>query len=296
MKVKGIHHISAISGHAQENVDFYSGVLSLKMAIKTVNFDQYNIYHLYYTNQNYELGSALTYFPWKKSYKEGIVGSGQVVSSILSIPKGSKKFWMQRLNQFRIPFDIIKRFNEERVSFKDRHGLSLELVETNLEKSSEFEFNGVTKDAQIQGIYGALLQSYDYKATYEFFTEVLRLDYEQEDGLNIRLSLDSEIGKYIELSKLSIGEGKDGKGTYHHIAFIVDEDLEIWRDYLLDHGLEVTEVKDRNFFKSIYMREPGGIMVELASRGEKLTPQSLNPELYIPEKFKKYENSIHQAL
>src|SRR5690606_23062715 len=81
-----------------------------------------------------------------------------------------------------------------------------------------------------------------------------------------------------------------------HIAFIVDEDLEIWRDYLLDHGLEVTEVKDRNFFKSIYMREPGGIMVELASRGEKLTPQSLNPEFYIPEKFKKYENSIHQAL
>ncbi|MBN3490308.1 VOC family protein [Acholeplasma equirhinis] len=297
MKVKGIHHISAISGHAQENVDFYSSFLSLKMAVKTLNFDQYNIYHLYYTNGNYDLGSGLTYFPWKSHYKQGEVGAGQVTTVIVSIPKGSMNFWMNRLNKFMIPYDLLKRFGETRIHFRDQHGLAIELVESDLKVENIYTFNGVEKESAITGIYGALLSSNDFEKTSEFLEDVLGLEKLVEDSVYIRYQGSNEIGKYIELSKLTLPQGISGKGTYHHIAFEVSEPLEVWHQYLTSKGIEVTEIKDRHFFKSIYMREPGGIMIELAATGPGFEKSDTNnPELYIPEQFKQYEAQVKSEL
>src|SRR5690554_5342820 len=253
MKVLGIHHISAISLHGQENIDFYAGVLGLRLSMKTVNFDQPNIYHLYYTNGNGDFGSAMTYFPWKEHYKKGQLGSGQVASATLSIRSGSLPFWKERLKAFKIDFNEIKRMNETYVQFKDQHGLTVELHEIKSALQSHFEFNGVPKEHSILGIHSALLYSDDYVATKHLLSEVLGLDVVDEDALFMKF--EGESGQKIELSKMRLHESKMGAGSYHHLAFGVVEDLEQWRGYLESHGYHVTEVKDRHFFQSIYFKE-----------------------------------------
>ncbi len=289
MKVTGIHHISAIVWHAQENIDFYTSVLGLKLLKRTLNFDDSNVYHLYYGNQEGAIGTATTFFPWPKHYKEGIVGDGQVGITSYIIPLGSKAFWEARLKSFYIDYNVVSRFDQSFIRFKDPHGISIELVESDLGLDNTFEYHGVTKKEAIRGFFGSVLYSNDYELTQAFLIDELGLKLVNESDLYIRLEMDSIVGKYIDIYKMRTGKSLSGAGTVHHIAFGVEaSELDLWVQRLNQKGFNIKEVKDRTFFKSIYFREPGGIIIELATNTPGFSADKTyveEPILYMPPHF-----------
>lgn len=300
MKIQGIHHISTIVSHAQENVDFYAGVLGLKLIKRTLNFDDQNVYHLYYGNHNADLGTAITFFPWPKHYKEGMVGDGQVGITSYMIPVGSLHFWKERLNQFKIEFTENMRLGHKFLSFSDPHGIKNELIETEDGTTNEFEFNGVTKEVAIRGFFGAVLYSSNYEATKSHLTESLGLKIVQEDDDYLRLDTGSVLGRYIDIYKHKTGRSTMGAGAVHHIAFGVEEtDIEAWKVYLVDKGFNVTGVKDRKFFKSLYYREPGGVIIELATRTPGFEVDAIYkeaPDLYMPPHYAHLKEEIENKM
>lgn len=290
MKVQGIHHISGIVKHPQENIDFYTSLLGLRMIKKAVNFDDANTYHFYFGNHNGDKGTAITYFPWNNRAKEGTVGDGQVGVVTYAIPFGSIDFWERRLTSFKIKFERRFRFNQTYLYFKDLHGIENELVESNQGITNEYEYNGVTSSNAIKGFAGAILYSKKPLETKEFLINILGLDISDEDSEYIRLSMDSQIvGKTVDLFKGSIGVGRNSTGTNHHIAFTIeDEEIELFKKKVEDLGIRVSEIKNRDFFRSIYFKEPGGIIIELASSKPGFGSKPIDDkalELYLPEHF-----------
>lgn len=289
LKVKGIHHISAIVKHPQENIDFYAGVLGLAFIKKAVNFDDAHTYHFYLGNHRADVGTAITFFPWNHAAREGIVGDGQLGVTTYAIPRGSFKFWEDRLKQFNIPYFINKRFGEKYLSFKDMHQIENELVESDLGTINEWSFNGVSSEVAIKGFYSGTIYSNQPEKTKDFLINVLGLSIKEDSALYTRFEMDAEIGKYIDLANTSQGLGKMGSGTVHHIAFSIDEsEADAWMTWLIEKGFNPSGIKNRDFFKSIYFREPGGTIIELAS----ITPgfndgkiDHFAQELYLPEHF-----------
>lgn len=276
MKALGIHHISGIVRHPQENIDFYTSVLGLRLVKMTTNFDNGGIYHLYYGNDKGDLGTLITFFPWKRSYKEGLLGMEQIGKVTLSIPVGSFNFWVERLKSFKIKYDLIKRFNEPVINFEDPHGLRLELVESNSLPSNNHSYNGVTQKEAIRGIHAALLYPSNYLLTEKFLIEQLGLIKVDEDDYFVRLGFENEL-YFIDLLKVELGDPKTGYGTYHHLALSInDEELVNWTLILEGLGYEKIEVRDRKYFKSVYFKEPGGIILELATT----TPGLMIDETY----------------
>lgn len=296
MKIKGIHHISTIVWHAQENVDFYAGVLGLRLIKRTLNFDDHKVYHLYYGNQNGDLGTAITFFPWPKNYKEGMIGDGQVAVTSYMIPKGSLNFWQKRLDSFGIEYETSTRLGDKFLLFKDPHGIKNELIETDVNNVNTFEFNGVTKDVAIQGFYGAMMYSSNYKATKAFLIDELGLVFVKEDDAYARFDTGQTPGRYVDVYKHSTGRSKMGAGTVHHIAFGVKlEDIETWKANLIEKGFHVTGVRDRKFFKSIYFREPGGTIIELATTKPGFKPDEVyleEPELFMPPHYEHLREEV----
>lgn len=282
MKVKGIHHISAIVKHGQENTDFYYGLLGLKMIGKAVNFDDANKYHLYFANEAGDVGSIMTFFPWdEQTTHEGQRGGGQVVSTQYLIPKGSTELWEARLNQFKVDYFKIKRFNEHRLVFNDLHGITNELIESDIWDNQKSEIKEITPEMAIKGFFGANMISRDAEGTKEFFINVLGLKLIDEDRNFYRFEMDDTLGKYIELNKNNVEKGRLSTGTVHHIAFTIEDDeVNAWKELLTEKGFNVSDVRDRKFFKSLYFREPGGTIIELATRNPGMTnaPETFTDE------------------
>lgn len=297
MRTKGIHHISSIVWHAQENLDFYAGVLGLKLVKKTVNFDDSRIYHTTFGNDKADLGTLMTFFPWKRSFKEGVIGDGQVFSTTFVIPKGSLIFWKNRLTKFKIYYNEISRFNQIYLTFKDPHGINLELVEDDFYVDNLHEFNGVTKDVAIKGIIGATLYSHDYEKTRTFFTDVLGFKVINENNFFIRFMVDDINNQFVDLYKNTTVSSKMGAGTTHHIAFTVSkEDLWVFKALLEEKGYENLEIKPRKYFDSIYFREPGGVLIELATDGPGMLLSENTDEIIIPPHFEHLKEAINEEL
>lgn len=301
MKVKGIHHISSIVYHPQMNVDFNTSVLGLRMIKKAVNFDDSNTYHFYYGNDKAEIGTAITAFPMGRNIKDGIRGGGQTSSIYYMIPEGSINFWEKRLNSFNIQTSKRFRFDKEHLVFEDEAGIQNELVETNMGKTNTYEFNGVSKNEAIKGFYGALIYSTNFKKSKDFFESFLKMKLIKEDDSYYRFEMEQETGKYLDLSKRDYKRGRLSKGTVHHIALTVDtvSELEEFRRKIKDLGINVTDVKDRNFFKSIYFREPGGTIIELATKGPgfgKFKIDDKAEELYLPKHYEYKREMLEDVL
>lgn len=300
MKIQGIHHISTIVWHAQENVDFYAGVLGLKLIKRTLNFDDHNVYHLYYGNHNADLGTAITFFPWPNHYKEGMVGDGQVGVTSYMVPVGSLDFWKNRLTQFNVAFEAHERLGNKFLRFTDSHGIKSELIESSEGNQNLFEFNGVTKDVAIKGFYGALIYSSNYKGTVEHLTNDLGLTVVKEDNDYIRLDTGRILGRYVDVYKHKTGRSSMGAGSVHHIAFGVESsEIETWKTKLEAKGFTINGIKDRKFFKSLYYREPGGVIIELAT----LTPgfetdseYKEAPDLYMPPHYMHLKDEVEAKL
>ncbi len=300
-QTSGIHHISAIVGHPQENVDFYAGVLGLRLVKKTVNFDDPGTYHLYFGDEEGKPGTIITFFPWTRA-KQGKIGDGQVGITSYVVPKGAFGFWEKRLERFQIPFSKVERFGEQYVQFDDPHGLHLELVEREEGQINTWSFGGVTPEVAIKGFGGAILYSAQPQQTAELLEKVMGLEHVGEEGDFIRFRSLADIGNIIDLKKVSTERGRMGVGTVHHIAFRAgdDQDQLDWQEYVSAYGYSVTPVKDRNYFNAIYFKEHGEILFEIATDppGFALdeSRERMGEQLMLPEQYEQYREQLNRRL
>lgn len=301
MKVKGIHHISNLVGHPQNNVDYNTSVLGLRMIKKAVNFDDANTYHFYYGTKNAEVGSIITAFPYVGNLKEGIKGGGQVTSVYYIIPPNTIDFWKERLNEFKIEYTEITRFNKKHLIFLDDAGIQNELVESSRGKTNEYEYNGITSDRAIKGFYGALLQSTNPEGTKDFFINILGMKLKDENTRFYRFEMESEIGNYVDVGKREYKRGRLSVGTVHHIALSVDsyEDIGKFKEKVESLGIKVSDIRNRDFFSAIYFKEPGGIIIELSTKEPTFNPNEideLGKELYLPKHFEHLRYELEETL
>lgn len=297
----GIHHITAIVGHPQENVDFYAGVLGLRLVKQTVNFDDPETYHFYFGNEGGQPGTIMTFFPWANAY-QGQVGAGQVGITSFAIPVGSMGFWRERLAKFGVAFTELTRFDEEYLEFDDPHGLHLELVEREEGEINTWTFGGVTPEVAIKGFGGATLLSAQPERTAELLEQVMGLELVGQQGDLKRYRSIADIGNVIDVKMTPVARGTMGVGTVHHIAWRAQDDADQreWQDYVADHGYGVTPVQDRNYFNAVYFREHGEILFEIATDppgfAHDETPETMGTALKLPAQYEQYRAQLEQTL
>jgi glyoxalase family protein len=297
----GIHHITAIVGHPQENVDFYAGVLGLRLVKQTVNFDDPGTYHLYFGNEGGKPGTIITFFPWAGA-RQGRIGDGQVGVTSYAIPKGSFEFWKKRLEKFNVSYTEMERFGEQYLEFDDPHGLHLELVEREGGETNPWKFGDVTPEVAIKGFGGATLLSTQPEKTAELLEKVMGLELIGSEGDFTRFRSSADIGNVIDLKLTPIGRGTMGVGTVHHIAWraIDDKDQLDWQKYVAANGYGVTPVQDRNYFNAIYFREHGEILFEIATDppgfAHDETQETMGEKLMLPEQYEPHRGQIEQGL
>ncbi|WP_183603762.1 ring-cleaving dioxygenase [Paenibacillus phyllosphaerae] len=290
LKTTGIHHITAFARDPQANVDFYAGVLGLRLVKKTINFDAPEVYHLYFGNENGSPGTIITFFPWPNS-RRGRIGGGQVGTTTYVVPAGTLSFWEERLAKFGIAVNKEERFNETFLQFTDNEGLQLELVERAAGAPSQWSFGGVPADKAIKGFGGAILYSVHAAHTAEVLVSVMGLTKVSEEGGYARFEAEGDIGNIIDLKLANMEWGVGGAGTVHHIAWRAKDDIEheAWRKLVGDNGLSPTPIVDRQYFNAVYFREGGGILFEIATdppgfaRDE--APEALGEKVMLPEWF-----------
>ncbi|RHW30914.1 ring-cleaving dioxygenase [Lysinibacillus yapensis] len=297
----GIHHITAIVGHPQENVDFYAGVLGLRLVKKTINFDDPGTYHLYFGNEGGKPGSIITFFPWADAY-QGRIGDGQVGVTTYVVPAGSMDFWKNRLSKFDIEYTVAERFGETYLQFDDPHGLHLEIVEREEGELNPFTFGDVTKETAIKGFGGAILFSARPEETAATLVDVMGLELVGTEGDYTRFKATSDIGNIIDVKMTTGVRGTMGVGTVHHIAWRANDDADHleWQKHAMDHGQHVTEVKDRNYFNAIYFRESGEILFEIATDppgfAHDESYETMGSQLMLPKQYEPLRDRLEMSL
>jgi glyoxalase family protein len=267
--IKGIHHITGIAGDPQKNVDFYTGVLGLRMVKKTVNFDDPHTYHLYFGDEYGSPGSIITFFPWGNRGLRGSKGTRQITATGYSISSNSVEFWKERLNNEGIIYNgPFSRFNNTVITFEDHDGFEIELIADKEEKRKGWDNGIIPGEHSIKGFHSATASYNITEETIYFLTEVLGFREGDIEGNRRRFILDSGAeASALDILTAESAPGRMGAGAVHHIAWRIenDEEQKEIRDYLLKKGVNVTEVMNRNYFKSIYFREPGGVLFEIAT-------------------------------
>ena len=269
-KITGLHHVTALTSDAQQNVDFYTGILGLRLVKKTINFDAPDVYHLYYGDETGKPGTILTFFPFHGLAK-GRKGKGQLTVTSFSIPENALDYWMKRLKKFGIEFeDPQERFNDEAfIYFEDQDGLGIELIGNKTDKREGFSYGQIPQEFAIKGFYSVSLSEEGYERTAGLLTEQMDHRLIAEKGNRFRFSASGEPGGFVDiLCSPDELRGLGGSGTVHHVAFATPNDktqLE-FREKLVTRGVvNPTPVIDRQYFHSVYFREPGGILFEAAT-------------------------------
>jgi glyoxalase family protein len=271
--IRGLHHVTATVTDAQEDLDFYVKLLGLRLTKKTDNFDNHNVYHFYYGNERGAPSTIMTTFPYKGwGVPVGTKGAGQVTITSFSVPAGSLDFWRRRLAAGNIEHrDAVTRFGEETLEIGDPSGLNVRLVGTVADGREPWVGGEIEVDVAIRGLHSTTLSIREPAATLGFLTDVLGFEVvnEAEGGTLVGIGGGAP-GNVLEIADSPDAPGAvNGLGTVHHIAFAIsdaDEQLRV-REELLRTGRNVTEVRDRQYFKSIYFREPGGVLYEIATVG-----------------------------
>ena len=294
----GLHHVSAIASDPQANVEFYTDLLGLRFVKRTVNFDDKFAYHLYYGDDRATPGTLLTFFPYPRG-DDGRIGRPQPRSVAFSVPEGSAGYWYERLLERGVDADEpTERFGEPTVAFRDPDGLAVELVERDAPHGPATD--AVPPDRAVRNLHSVTLLStsiYHTAATLE----VLGFELLDQEGDRVRYRAPGEYGTDVDLLDVEAEYGREGSGTIHHVAFGAgDASLPEWRDRLLKAGLEPTFVKDRYYFESIYFREPGGVLFEIATAEPGFTVdedlESLGSSLTLPPWFEEDREMIASQL
>jgi glyoxalase family protein len=270
--VTGLHHITCIAGDAQENVEFYAGVMGMRLVKRSVNQDAPDTYHLFYADAEGSPGTDLTFFPWP-GMQAARAGVGLAMEVSLAVPAGSLGYWAERLRSAGLnPEDPVTRFGERTLLVQDPHGLPLALVETDQRESfAPWSGSPVPETRQVRGLHSARLWERDVRATADFLVNVLGFSPSGEEGSWRRFAVaGGGSGKCIDLHEMpNAGRGAWGVGGVHHIAWRTPDDagqLEL-REQVNDARRRPTAVIDRFWFKSIYFMEPGGVLFEIATDG-----------------------------
>lgn len=303
--IQGIHHITAIAGNAQENLDFYAGVLGMRLVKKSVNQDDPGTYHLFYADAEGHPGTDLTFFPWA-DMPRGRKGAGLSVEVQLAVPVGSLDYWAGRLASFQVQTGKVEsRFGDLALPFTDPHGMELALVETGDERLfTPWEGSPIPVDKQIMGLHAARLWERDLAATGNFLTRVLGFEQLDTEGEWVRFGVKGGgSGKVIDIREVPQERlGQQGVGTVHHIAWrLPDEQKELaMRQDVIAAGGHPTGVIDRFWFKSVYFREPGGVLFEFATDGPGFAldenPSHLGEQLILPPWLEPHRAAIEAAL
>ena len=270
MSVLGLHHVTATVAGAQDDLDFATGALGLRLVKKTVNFDDHGVYHFYYGNENGTPGTVWTTFPYQdRGVPVGEKGMGQITVTSFSIPAGSLDFWRSHLQSRGLPVEEPPpRFGEQSLVVTDPSGLAIELVGSAHDPRVPWSGNLVPAEAAIRGLHSVTLQSRAPGRTRGLMMSLLGFRQVDETHGRVRMGIGDDAGKLVDIvDSPSAPPARNGLGTVHHVAFAVpDEDEQLrLREELVRQGLAVTEVLDRSYFRSIYFREPGGILFEVAT-------------------------------
>ena len=268
--ILGLHHVTATVNDAQADLDFSIDALGLRLVKKTVNFDNHFVYHFYYGDEIGRPGTIWTTFPYKnKGVPVGTKGTGQVAVTSFSVPAGSLDSWRTRLRDRGYAVtDEPPRFGEESITIVDPSGLVVELIANNADTREPWLSSGVDDSAAVRGLHSVTLEVRDPKKTVDFMREMLGFNIVDEMDGRIRVGVNGAgPGKTMDVaSSGDAGWSRNGLGTVHHVAMAIgsdDEQLEL-RGEIVGRA-QVTPVRDRQYFKSIYFREPGGVLFEVAT-------------------------------
>jgi glyoxalase family protein len=307
-RIRGIHHITVCASSAQEDVDFFTRVVGQRLIKQTVLFDgRYAHYHLYYANANAEVGSVMTTFPYRRV--PGRVGSGQIQATAYSVPHGSLRFWLEHLNRHAAENSgIQERFGEQFIRFRHPAGLLLEVIESAADVRTGWTTGEISADVANRGFFGPVLSVRELSEQERFLTEALGFRKTGSEGPYHRF----EVGEGGPMRTLVLHHEPDlhqgswgfGAGTGHHLALEVDSDEQLAEQKGLYEELGYTdcsEIKDRKYFHSIYVRSPGGILTECAATAEggftrDESWEALGTSLLLPPWFEEQRPQIVQML
>jgi glyoxalase family protein len=302
--ISGIHHVTAIASDPQRNLDFYTEVLGFRFIKRTVNFDDPASYHFYFGDELGSPGTILTFFAWPGA-RHGRPGAGQVAVTSFSVPEHSLSFWEKRLLEAGLPAEEMgRRFGEEVLTLADPDGLKLELVAgpTNKNRSRAWANAPVPSEHAIRGFHSITLCEQGYEHTAQTL-ETMGFRKVAEEGNRFRYEVGGGPGARADvLCAPEAPHGRVAVGTVHHVAWRVadDESQRLWRTRLIESNLDVTPVIDRCYFHSIYFREPGGVLFELATDPPGFAidepPDKLGQALKLPPWLEEYRSQIEQAL
>jgi glyoxalase family protein len=305
MGVNGLHHITAISGPAQENLDFYLGVLGMRLVKRSVNQDDPGTYHLFYADAEGRPGTDLTFFPWAQMAPPRD-GYARAMEVSLEVPVDSLEYWAGRLQKYGIRVRPIEgRFGDRVLPLLDPHDLSVALVEPGRNRRTEFtpwDLSPVPAERQVRGLYGARLWERDGAPTSRFLTGVMGLVAYGTEGEWTRYGFDQAHGVIDVREVPNARRGQWGVGSVHHLAWRVDDDehQRRMRDAIENVGGNATPVIDRFWFKSVYFQEPGGVLFELATDGPGFAvdedPAHLGETLVLPPFLEQHRAAIEQVL
>lgn len=272
-RIMGIHHVTAICGDPQKNVDFYCGVLGLRFIKKAVNYDDPKTYHLYYGDAVGTPGSAITFFPWPQAPK-GRVGAGQFQAVAFSVSVDALSFWKERLESRGISVKgPIPRYAERYLTFRDPDGLTLELVgrDKPADRFVPWETKEIGEEVAIRGFDGVTLVVDRYDRTLDYLNQALQFRFVAEEDGSMRYVAEYDMPASIVdvQAHAEMPAGRYGVGTVHHVAFGVRDEAvqgEV-RERATQAGAHVSPVMNRTYFRSIYFREPSGALIEIATMG-----------------------------
>lgn len=304
-RVLGLHHITAIAGNAKRNFEFYTKILGLRMVKRTVNFDDPATYHFYFGDEIGTPGSILTFFPWE-TQGQGYTGTGMATDIGYSVPEGSLDFWANRFKEFNIKHEeISEKFGEKFLHFNDPDGLRIDLiVPAAKDERKPWITKEVNADVATKGFHNVTLTVKNVTPTAKILTDVFGYTLAKQEGNKYRFVTDAienaSIVDIIEARNLSRGNGV--AGTNHHVAFRVknDEILMEYREKIVSKGLNITPKIDRDYFFSLYFREPGGILFELATDNPGFAKDEpvneLGTHLKLPKQYESSRSEIEQVL
>jgi glyoxalase family protein len=304
-RILGLHHITAIAGNAQRNYDFYTKVLGLRLVKKTVNFDDPGTYHFYFGDEAGTPGTTLTFFPWE-GIAQGHTGSGMATSIGYSVPKDSLDFWRDRFQQYNIKHgNVAERFGEPYLSFTDPDGLQLDLiVPATTDNRKGWETTEVKSSSATKGFHSITLTVRNMAPTARILTEIFGYQLMQQEGNRYRFITDAiENASIVDIIEAPTAmPGRVAAGTNHHVAFRVKNDdiLMAFREKIERMGYNITPKIDRDYFFSLYFREPGGVLFELATDNPGFTRdeplEQLGTTLKLPKQYEGSRQQIEQVL
>jgi len=302
--IAGIHHVTCITGDVQKCVDFYVDVLGLRFVKKSINQDLPDTYHIYFGDYLGTPGTAMTFFGWPTWPKQR-AGSGQITTVSFQVPPGSLGFWSNRLKELRVDHRMVTTFETDALMLRDADGIELALVaQASDDRWKPWPDGPVDEEHAIRGFHSVTMTLAEMAATFNLLTTAMGFRVATQEGKTTRFET-GQGGPHSVLDVIEAPEGPEGEesiGTVHHVAWRTpDPDAQVaWRDTLLTAGRNVTPVIDRWYFKSIYFREPGGVLFEIATDGPGFTvdesPETLGTGLSLPPWFQVRRDRLDEIL